>query len=165
MVKIRMFLDHLLDNNNYHFSINNDGYLVINNECGNTLITFNDIRLNKKPSNKELEYVKKLLIKKIDEINKYLKKRDELIKNQPKEVYTYGFGSNLHLSIKVNDLNQQIYIDNDGNINYFNISFKDEEEIKDIKEKLLEELENYKKYQQWLKEIRELDNKYRQCFL
>ena len=165
MVKVRMFLDHLLDNENYHFSINSDGYLVINNECGNTLITFKDIRLSKKPSNKELEYVKKLLIEKIDEINKYLKKRDELIRNQPNEVYILGFGSNLHLNIKVNNLDQQVYIDNNGNIIYFKISFRNENEIKNIKEKLLEELENYKKYQQWLKEMRELDNKYKQCFL
>ena len=165
MVKVRMFLDHLLDNENYHFSINSDGYLVINNECGNTLITFKDIRLSKKPSNKELEYVKKLLIEKIDEINKYLKKRDELIRNQPNEVYILGFGLNLHLNIKVNNLDQQVYIDNNGKIVYFKISFRNENEIKNIKEKLLEELENYKKYQQWLKEMRELDNKYKQCFL
>jgi hypothetical protein len=162
MIKIRMALDELLRNKDLHFTLDVNKNLVIAGKCNKTYVTFSDIELPKNPTNKELDYVRNILLKNIDDINDKLDKLVDLEKSKPERVYVDGYSNNHYLSLKegVN----RIYFDIDTfEIEDYVVTFKDKKDIDKVIKELNNRLEDYKKYVTWEKAYKEITNELNSC--
>ena len=167
MLKIRKELDHLLDNNKYHFGIDNNKRLCIKSKCGKTIVTFYDIRFSGSIPNSEVEYAKKILIDRIDEINKKLKRleelREEIKKYEPDFIISnYYDGNNYCVKLYKND-NEARLDKEEKQIVEYRFNFKNIDEIKKIKEEFDEYFEQYKKWKKIIDEINKLEEEINQC--
>ncbi len=86
-IKLRAKLDNLLIDKDLHFDMTDDRKLAIKTKCGQSLVVFNDLVFAKKePTVEEINFVKKVLEKEIDEINNKLKRLKELDENKPEDI-------------------------------------------------------------------------------
>jgi len=168
MIKIRMELDELITVKGFHFGKYAD-YLAIIGECGDPIVTFKGIEVPKRPTKKEIEFIKNLVIKDIKKINETIKKISELKKVEPKHVYEYYGSGYCYISLDKNSRNREentLYFDKDTHeIQYYTVSGKTIEEMQENMKKLDELFEDYKKYEKWFKEMSELKNSLNKCYV
>ena len=94
-IKLRATLDYLLDNKDLHFGMTEGKRLAIKTKCGQELVVFNDLIFTKKePTKTEIDFVKEVLKKQINEIKKKIKRLKELEQNEPEKVSVYKEWSN-----------------------------------------------------------------------
>jgi len=149
-IKLRTNLDNYLDDNDLHFDMTNDKKLCIKTKCGKVLVIFHDLCFSKKePTKDEINFVKKILDKEINNINKNLHKLKELEKNKVEKPKFLEWTKEV-LSVKFFDCSA--FLDNDFNIVGYKIYFEDKNKIEDIIKELNEQVENVKKYLKWKEE-------------
>ncbi len=89
-IRLRANLDYLLEDKDLHFDMTNGKKLAIKTKCGQVLVTFNDLVFAKKePTKSEIDFVKEVLKKQINEINKKIKRLKELEQNEPEKIKFY----------------------------------------------------------------------------
>jgi len=166
MIKVRMILDNLLDSDNLHFSIYNE-VLAIVSKCGKPLVMFRDIPISKKITNKELEFIKEILLKDIKDINAKLKELEKLEKDKPKEVQENYYNGNIRYILLVDNSSYErdaLYFDiNTEEVINYRIFGKTIDEFKNKMKKLDELFIKYKEYKKWLKKINEIKDSLNSC--
>jgi len=86
-IRLRANLDYLLEDKDLHFDMTDGKKLAIKTKCGQVLVVFNDLVFAKKePTKTEIDFVKEILRKQIDEINKKIKRLKELEQNEPEKL-------------------------------------------------------------------------------
>ena len=89
-IKLRANLDCLLEDKDLHFDMTDGKKLAIKTKCGQNLVVFNDLVFAKKePTKSEIDFVKEVLKKQINEINKKIKRLKELEQNEPEKIKFY----------------------------------------------------------------------------
>jgi hypothetical protein len=164
MIKIRMALDGLLRNKDLHFTLNEGKNLVIAGKCNKTYVTFSDLKLPRNPTNKELEYVKSVLLRSMDGINDKLDKLIELIKTRPERVYVDGYGDYSYITFK-EDLNRVYFDITTFEIKEYAVTFKDKKDIDKIIKELNNKLEDHKKFVAWEQAYAEIIDELNSCEL
>jgi len=159
ILKIRMELDNLLYSNKYHFGICGNS-LCIKTECGKSLMSFYDIEISKNITKKELAFTKELILQRIDEINKMLKKYDDILNSKPEEIKFFTFKDKYYVTI---DNGSEIIFDLDSNYKEFKLIFEDVKEIDKILKELKIKKEKAIKYIKWIKEKNEILEQFNTC--
>ena len=156
MIKVRMMLDKLLDSEDLHFSVHSE-VLAIVGKCGKPVVMFRDIPVSKRITNKELEFIKDILLKDIKDINDKLKKLEKLEKDKPETVSDNYYNSEIrYILLKDSDLDKkgELYFNvNTEEVVSYRILGKTVDEFKDKMKKLDELFAKYKEYKKWLKEF------------
>ena len=149
-IKLRAELDNLLTVDDLHFDMTNNKKLCIKTKCGKELVIFYDLSFSKKdPTKDEINFVKKILTKEIDKINKKLKKLKDLEKNKVEEI-TYSSWNNEVYSKKYSSCS--VICDDDFKPITYKIQFSDKNEVENIINDLDEQVKNIKKYLKWKEE-------------
>jgi len=168
MIKIRMELDELITVKGFHFG-EESGYLAILGECGETIVMFKNIKVPKRPTKKEIEFIKNLVLKDIKKINDTIKKIVDLKKDEPKPVYDYYAPDYRYIALNKSnktDRENVLYFNPDTyEIHSYKVSGKTIEEMKENMKKLDKLFEDYKKYEKWHKEITELRRSLNKCYV
>jgi len=157
MIKIRMALDKLLDNKKFHFGLYGKKLAIVG-DCGNPIMIFRDIEIGKNPTNKELNFVRDILIDKIDEINEKLNKYSKLIENKPEKPEC----NITWLSYVITIDNIEFEIDKATNKIKKVISHKIVDLTK-YKNEIERKIEEIKKYEDYMKEIEKFKESMNEC--
>jgi len=156
MIKIRMALDNLLDNKKFHFSLHGKKLAIVG-DCGNPIMIFHDIEIGKNTTNKELDFVRDILVDKIDEINEKLNKYIELIENKPKRPkYNLNWSNYI---IEVNGIEFEIDKNTDNIKKVKANGFVDLTKYKDAVKRKVKEIKEYERYINELEEFKDSMNK------
>jgi hypothetical protein len=162
MIKIRMALDGLLRDKDLYFTLNDIKNLVIAGKCNKKYVTFNDIKVSKNPTNKELEYIKNIVSRRIDDINDKLDILIELIKTKPEEIYVDGYSDSHYLSLR-EGVNRIYFNINTFEIKDYVVTFKDKKDIDKVMKELNNKLEDYKKYMIWKEKYNKIFSELNYC--